>query len=275
MTPTARLGRWTRNTFFRHCNRTPFRTDLIQIIHGYLLEGKESTKKIKFEPHKLNIYSRHLFLNRPYLVLYFCPGKGSFVKPHVDTPQTEKMFGSLVIIFPTYHEGGVLFLRRHGHEWIFDPGWALTGGCLDRPSVGYAAFLNDIEQEVAPVTSGHCVTLTYNLYFDDDGGPVSEKDAVSKHFTPPKPPNQDGFLEAFKALLENPEFMADGGTLAFGLRYGYLIGYRGLGHVHDILKGSDAVVYQSVAACMRSDLNLRCTLACTITRASVHLPVKA
>jgi hypothetical protein len=42
--------------------------------------------------------------------------------------------------------------------------------------------------------------------------------------------------------------MADGGMLAFGLRHGYLIESRGLGHIYDVLKGSDAVVYQSVRA---------------------------
>jgi hypothetical protein len=157
------------------------------------------------------------------------------------------MFGSLVIVFPTHHEGGALFLRHRGHEWIFDPGQALAGGAEDRPSIGYVAFLNDIEQDVAPVTSGHCVTLTYNLYFDDDGRPVSGKDAASKLLIPPKPPNQDGFREAFNALLENPEFMAEGGTLAFGLRHGYPIEYD-LKPIYDVLKGSDTVVYHSVLA---------------------------
>ena len=41
--------------------------------------------------------------------------------------------------------------------------------------------------------------------------------------------------------------MAYGGTLAFGLRHVYPI-ERDLKHVHDVLKGSDAVVYQSVRA---------------------------
>ena len=70
------------------------------------------------------------------------------------------MLGSLVIVFPTYHEGGALSLRRHDHEWIFDPGQALVGWALDRPSIVYLAFLNDIEEEVAPVTPGHRITLT-------------------------------------------------------------------------------------------------------------------
>ena len=86
------------------------------------------------------------------------------------------MFRSLVIVFPTLHEGGALLLRHRGHEWIFDSGQALAA--KDTPSIGYAAFFSDIEHEVAPVTSGHRITLTYNLYFDD-GGPVSANDAVS------------------------------------------------------------------------------------------------
>ena len=110
----------------------PYRTDLIKIIRGYLLEGEESTKHIEIEVYKLNIYSAHLIFARPYLMLYRCPGKSSFFKPHVNTPRSKKMFGSLVIVFPTRHEGGALFLRHRGHEWVFDPGHdALAGGALD------------------------------------------------------------------------------------------------------------------------------------------------
>ena len=64
--------------------------------------------------------------------------------------------------------------------------------------------------------------MTYNLYFDD-GGPVSPNDAVSEHLISPILPNQDRFRDAFAALLGNPEFLADGGTLVFGLRHVYPI----------------------------------------------------
>jgi hypothetical protein len=154
------------------------------------------------------------------------------------------MFGSLVVVFPTPHEGGALFLRHHGHEWTFDSGQALAA--VDQPTIGYVAFFSDVEHEVAPVTSGHRITLTYNLYFDYDG-PVSENDAVSEHLIPPQLPNQEGFREAFEALLGDPEFMADGGTLGFGLRHVYPI-KGSLKHVYNVLKGSDTVVYQSMRA---------------------------
>lgn len=144
------LERWSRNTFLRHW--TPaFRTDLTKIIHGHLLEGQDSTNNVQPRAHYSSLTS---------------------------TPQSElseKMSGSLVIDFPTYHEGGALSLRRHGRDWIFDSGQALACGCLDRPSIGYLTFLNAIEQEVAPPSSGHRITLTYNLYFDGRAArPVSE-----------------------------------------------------------------------------------------------------
>jgi hypothetical protein len=223
------------------------RTDLVNIIRDCLLEGTRSTKNIKAELYKLNVYGTRFDLgSSQYLIPFCCPGKGSFFKPHVDTPRSEKMFGSLVVVFPTFHEGGALFLRHRGHEWIFDSGQALTGAANNHISIGYVAFFSDIEHEIAPVTSGHRVTLTYNLYFDDRG-PVSEKDAVSEHLIPPRLPNQEGFHKAFERLLENAEFMAEGGTLGFGLRHVYPI-KRDLKHVHNILKGSDAVVYQRVRA---------------------------
>jgi hypothetical protein len=88
------------------------------------------------------------------------------------------MFGSLVIVFPTLHEGGVLFLRHRGKEWTFDSGRELT--TERQRSIRYAAFFSDIEHEVTPVISGHRVTLTYNLYFDDTGPTTISEYSVSR-----------------------------------------------------------------------------------------------
>ena len=223
-----------------------FQTDLVKMIYDCLLEGTESTKRIVIELYKLNVYgtrSMYSIVYLPPLTLRYYTDKGSFFKPHVDTPRSKNMFGSLVIVFPTPHEGGALHLRHRGQEWIFDSGQVLAA--KDKPSIGYAAFFSDIEHEVAPVTSGHRVTLTYNLYFENDE-PISADDAVSKHLAPPLV-NEGAFTEAFTALLEDPEFLAEGGTLAFGLRHVYPI-KDDLKHVYNVLKGSDAVVYQSVRA---------------------------
>ena len=220
-----------------------FQTELVKMIYDCLLEGTESTKRIKIELYKLNVYGTRSMYIYLHLTLRYYADKGSFFKPHVDTPRSKNMFGSLVIVFPTPHEGGALHLRHRGQEWIFDSGQVLA--VKDKPSIGYAAFFSDIEHEVAPVTSGHRVTLTYNLYFDDDE-PISADDAVSKDLARPLV-NEGSFTEAFTALLEDPEFLAEGGTLAFGLRHVYPI-KDDLKHVYNVLKGSDAVVYQSVRA---------------------------
>ena len=99
---------------------------------------------------------------------------------------------------------------------------------------------------------------------------VSENDAVFKCLIPPQPPNREGFLEAFKALLGNPELMAGGGMLAFGSRHVYPID-DSLKYVYDVLKGSDAVVYQ---VCVRSGLthNYTCT---TNRKTQTHRHLKA
>jgi hypothetical protein len=55
---TARQGNWIRDAFPR---RWISHTDLMNIIHGYLLEGTQSTNNIKTELYKLNVYSTYLF----------------------------------------------------------------------------------------------------------------------------------------------------------------------------------------------------------------------
>ncbi|KAJ3014246.1 hypothetical protein NUW54_g1355 [Trametes sanguinea] len=57
---------------------------------------RDQTTNIRTELYKLNVY-----------------GPQSFFKRHVDTPRDDSMFGSLVIVYPTTHEGGELVLRSH------------------------------------------------------------------------------------------------------------------------------------------------------------------
>ena len=62
-----------------------------------------------------------IFLGGARRLTYTSPsGKDSFFKSHKDTPRSERMFGSLVVIFPAPHEGGALVLREDGREWTFD-----------------------------------------------------------------------------------------------------------------------------------------------------------
>ena len=107
-------------------------------------------------------------------------------------------------------------------------------------------LLGDVEHEVAPVTSGHRVTLTYNLYAENEDGPISTKAQRASESIPPLA-NQRAFRGAFTALMENGEFLADGGTLAFGIANAYSIG-KDFKQVSGALKGNDAIVYRTLSS---------------------------
>lgn len=176
-------------------------------------------------------------------------GEGSFFKTHLDTPRDEAMFGSLVITFPTKHEGGALTFRHEGNELQVDSGKLLAE--QPEPCVVYAAFYSDVEHEVFPVQSGHRVTLTYNLYFGKDE-PFSALvgNAIPVH---------GAALEAtFANLLADPTFLPEGGCLGFGLRHQYPLNTSKdkdwkfnheakraeLQALHKYLKGGDAMLQQ-------------------------------
>ncbi|KAN0105590.1 hypothetical protein V8E52_010884 [Russula decolorans] len=200
----------------------PVQTNLMKIIRDYQFEGDKSSQRLKINLWELNVYS-----------------KGSFSRPRVEAPSDKTMFGSLMIIFPTPHEGGALTLRsRTGHEWSCDPS-PETSDITHKPSIGYVVLLKleDVEHEVAPVTSGHRVKLTYDLYAENDDQQASES-------IPPLA-NERAFHDAFAALLDSREFLAEGVTLAFGLANAYSI-RKDLTHVYGALKGSDTVVYRTL-----------------------------
>lgn len=67
------------------------------------------------------------------------------------------MFGTLVLVLPTKHEGGALAFRHSGQEWAFDSAKALSD---DEKSIAYVAFIGDMQHEVLPVVSGYRVMYT-------------------------------------------------------------------------------------------------------------------
>jgi hypothetical protein len=81
------------------------RLGLSEFVRGQLLEGDEDLKGLKTELYKLNVYGQfHLLHN--IRVSSHAKGKDSFFKSHKDTPRSVDMIGSLVVIFPTPHQGG-------------------------------------------------------------------------------------------------------------------------------------------------------------------------
>ena len=147
------------------------------------------------------------------------------------------MFGSLVVIFPTIHEGGALLLRQGGKEWTFDSAEAVKPSqdpslATPTPQAAYIAFFSDVEHEVTTITSGYRVTLTYNLY--------RKSSAV--------PPNAAAYKEvdmqlkeSLARLLADPSFLPEGGILGFGLDHKYAINPDStkLADIAQCLKGMD------------------------------------
>ena len=156
------------------------------------------------------------------------------------------MLGSLVIVYPTAHKGGELVLRHKGREWKFEPN-ALKSS-QSSPSLAYVAFYSDIEHEVLKVTDGSRVTLTYNLYLVPHGltSRVPGSSDVSPALVKPSLKDITNFQATLQQYLNSPEFMPEGGTLAFNLAHLYPVTFNTeLDEMIEYLKGEDAHVYQS------------------------------
>lgn len=192
-------------------------TGLVDIVRDALLDGEDDQRRIKAEMYKLNVY-----------------GKDSFFKAHKDTPRGETMFGSLVVVFPTPHQGGEFVLRQDGHEWVVDFAKMISDSA-EKPCVGYIAFFSDVEHEVRIVTAGHRVTLTYNLYF------IPEKQASPVISSPA--PYEQRLRELLYTLLTNPDLLPEGGYLGFGLRHQYPVQtHMKVKRLQKCLKGNDATL---------------------------------
>ncbi|KAL6043448.1 Fe2OG dioxygenase domain-containing protein [Balamuthia mandrillaris] len=173
--------------------------DILDKVKGILCP---KSKKIRAELYKLNIY----------------PTGGHF-KAHVDTPRGDGMFGSLVVCLPTAFQGGELVVRHAQSEALFHLSMTSNdekhrgtegeeqkgggGGGKDlggpRCQVKWAAFYSDCEHEILPVTEGHRITLTYNLY-SEHTSPQPEDEEESE---------EDNVVEEDKADEESEEEESD------------------------------------------------------------------
>jgi len=155
-------------------------------------------------------------------------GKGDFFKAHKDTPRDQDMFGSLVVVLPTQHEGGQFVLRQEEKEWTLD--FTDRFASATEPSVCFVAFFGDTEHEVLPVTSGYHVTLTYNLYH------IPALPSASSIPTP----FHIKLKQALVDLVNDKSKLPNGGYLGFGLVHEYVhTGRNLLDPLLDQLKGSD------------------------------------
>ena len=196
----------------------PWDVQLLGTVQNLMMPDMCYSQHMRAELYKLNIYS----------------GPGAHFKAHVDTPQSGDMFGSLVVCLPTQFTGGELVTRHQGQEIRFD--WSSSP---DNPmkKVSWAAFFSDVEHEVLPVTNGHRLTLTYNLYCDHK---------LARDVAPTVSITCSPFYHELRAAVSNPHFMRDGGVLGFSCQHQYV--FQDLNSSDDLpclLKGADNVVYMS------------------------------
>ncbi|EJD46049.1 hypothetical protein AURDEDRAFT_184405 [Auricularia subglabra TFB-10046 SS5] len=237
-----KAGKLDRNDF--SLNLDVVSSGLLRTVKDSLFSWEESPRGIKAELYKLNVY-----------------GTGSFFKPHKDTPRGDDMFGSLVINFPTQHEGGALVLRHDGHGVVHDASQATY---TSDTQVSWVAFYSDVEHEVLPVKSGHRVTLTYNLYFEKK--PLAVSPTASS----------EPLLAAFTECLGHASFLPEGGRLGFGLKHQYPVpsdvqGQESrvfLDNLSTALKGVDAALYN---ACRALNLHPKLFLAYATRRDGTFL----
>ena len=198
--------------------------------------------KVLHEIESLMVPNRSCIRAELYkLNLYTGPG-GYFKSTQVDAPRLTlagDMFGSLVVCLPTQFSGGALVTRYGDQEVVFD--WSSTSNDPLR-EVCWAAYFSNVEHEILPVTSGHRLTLIYNLYVEQE----------KLHSVPPGSP----FHNCLQRAVSTPQFMSNGGCLVFYCEHLYdfssLNNKENLPH---ILKGDDHLIFSTAIM-----LNLRVTV---------------
>ena len=191
------------------CFRSDFELESTCILStiAKVMSARSSHSFIRAELYKLNMYST-----------------GGHFKAHVDTPRSTEMFGSLVVCLPSQFTGGALVTR---HQLTFD--WSSSPG-----SAQWASFFSDVEHEVLPVTSGHRVTLTYNLY-QSTTIPAQMLDVTCT-----------GLYTELWIALQTPHFMRYGGTLGFFCQHRYVetLAESDFSAQLPFLKGEDMIIYR-------------------------------
>jgi hypothetical protein len=101
--------------------------------------------------------------------------------------------------------GGELLVRHGDKELTFD--WSTSASKEAQPAVQWAAFYSDCEHEVLEVTSGHRITLTYNLYTTRAAGLLAGQESA---LDPKKLP----LYASLGTALQCPDFLPGGKMLS-------------------------------------------------------------
>lgn len=218
------------------CNFNPYELGIVDEVARIFLPGfkaqENSVEKIFCEPDTELIEPMKVLRADLYKLNVYTGPSGHF-KAHVDTPRSTEQIGSLVVCLPCVHQGGQLEVRHEGRTLTFD--WSMPE--TSRPEIQWAAFYSDCEHEVLEVTSGHRITLTYNLY----ASTVTETRQVGNGVVDPAQLPLYGTLHAL-FLQEN--FMPDGGYLGAYASHAYPH-TSSSASLPSTLKGADMVVWET------------------------------
>ncbi|KAK3304696.1 uncharacterized protein B0T15DRAFT_250851 [Chaetomium strumarium] len=216
----------------------PYDVGIMDTISSILVPGlslDDGGRIARAELYKLNVYE----------------GPSGFFKAHVDTPRSPAQFGSLVVCLPAPHTGGQLQVKHNGRTMTFD--WSSSSS--ESQIIHWAAFYSDVTHAVLPVSSGHRVTLTYNLYALPNPSHLPSP-------TSPLPSDLSLPLVTYmSSLLSNPSFMPAGGHLGFYTTHAYP--HTSLTFSVSALKGIDTVIFRGFQAlgcgvCLRPVLDPDC-----------------
>jgi hypothetical protein len=149
-----------------------------------------------------------------------------------------------VVSLPSDHEGGQLAVRNAGNEVVFD--WSKSANTDTSPCIKWAAFYSDCQHEVLQVTSGHRITLTYNLFVTRGHGHLAGAATALDATTLP-------LYKTIQTALEKQGFFRKGHVIAVWLTHAYAHPTKQNNFLPASLKGADMSLYETAIA-----LGLRC-----------------
>lgn len=217
------------------CTFSPHELGIIDEVARILLPGfEDKTKSKKYaytlrEPQteRVSVMRAELYKLNVYA------GPSGHFKAHVDTPRSTEQIGSLVVCLPCVHQGGQLDVRHEGRNVTFD--WSMPETA--RPEIQWAAFYSDCEHEVMEVTSGHRITLTYNLYARSITGSPQVGNGLMD-------PTQLQSYDILHSLFLQENFMPDGGYLGVHTSHAYPHTSKS-SQLPSTLKGADMVAWET------------------------------
>lgn len=155
-------------------------------------------------------------------------------------------FGTLIICLPVRHEGSLPDPQTRATSLIFPGGDMLlkhnnqsTHFSTSTPTtLTWAAFTHDFLPFLAPLTSGHLILITYELFLTPSIG-------LPLEHVPSADPSLYPLYNTMSTILSNPDFLPHGGILGFYLEESSLSHTRRnvTSHLPHSLKGVDLMFF--------------------------------